>query len=217
MNLSVLITRLKHDDALTYLYYYSGKVKEFANKKNIKVFLCDENDVTKNGIESRIRKLSPNFIFLNGHGERDFIAGHKNEVLIKVGENEEILKNSIAYIRSCNTASELGPKAIESGAKGFIGYEQPFIFPQDTNKITKPLEDNVAKPTLESSNIIPISIINGDNLKGACEKSIETTEKWLNKIRSSEFPFHYDLMIMSLFWNMSVLKRFGDDDITINS
>ena len=62
-----------------------------------------------------------------GHGSPDCVTGGNREVLVKVGENENILDSTIVHSLSCSSASILGPKSVKAGAKAFIGYNQDFV------------------------------------------------------------------------------------------
>ena len=122
-------------------------------------------------LEGRIRKLLPDILFLNGHGDNNRIAGQDNEILIQVDDNHELLKDAITYALSCKSASVLGQKVAENESTTYIGYTDDFIFSLDRKYISKPLEDPKAKPFMESSNQVVLSLLKGHTAKESSAKS----------------------------------------------
>lgn len=57
------------------------------------------------------------------------------------------------------------------GTAAFVGYEKKFILGYSPSKITKPLRDEVATLFPEPSNLIPISLIKGNVVENAYQKS----------------------------------------------
>ncbi len=60
--------RNRYDPITNYMYEWSEPFIKIAENKGIKIDCVDEKKVIKKEVFSRIKKLNPNFIFLNGHG-----------------------------------------------------------------------------------------------------------------------------------------------------
>ena len=132
--------------------------------------------------------------------------GQKNEELVKYGKNGHLLRSKIVYARSCNSARTLGKKC---DARAFIGFENAFIFVYNTNKMTTPLRDEFAKPFFESSNAVPISIIDGKPVGVAYEISQKKFDKnitYFETHKSIESPH-----IITFFkWDQLSQRVIGD-------
>ena len=167
----VLFSRPTHDGQMSYLHYYSKELVEFAKLKNHKIINKEGADANYNVLTNIIKKQNPNFIFFNGQGSSDIICGHKNEIIISSKKNPNILSNKITYSLSCASALNLGEIAISKGAIAFIGYKMDFALGKDPNKESVPPKDKIAKLFLEPSNLLVKSILKGNKLKHAVEKS----------------------------------------------
>ena len=88
----MLITRPYHDNTTNYLFKWSKNIIDFAEKIRTPIYDLSGKKVTKKNFESYIKKLKPSFIMINGHGNNDIVCGHKNEVLVKKDDNEDVLK-----------------------------------------------------------------------------------------------------------------------------
>ncbi len=170
-NKKILVTRPNHDLTTTYLFYWSNPVLNIAKSKSYSVLDLQGRKATQKYFVSYIKKNNPALIFFNGHGSQNTITGHENEVLVESGKNENLLSSKIIYARSCESARILGKKSVEKGAITFIGYINKYVFLYLAEKVTKPLQDTIAKLFLEPSNLIPISLLKGNTTADAYEKS----------------------------------------------
>lgn len=170
---ALLITRPNHDTITTYLFKWSIYVIQEAIKKGVKVLDLSEQKANNKTFVSYIEKNKPVLVFFNGHGNKDIIAGYNNEVLIESNKNEKLLAHKIVYARSCDAASNLGKLCIKNKTLTFIGYKRKYALVYTMSKLTNPLLDQVAKLFLEPSNLIPISLVKGNNAKEAYRKSQE--------------------------------------------
>jgi len=93
-----------YDPTTYYLFHWSQKVIDFAEKKNINIIDLQGERANKKEFTNIVVKRRPYLVLFNGHGTKDSIDGHNNETLIKAGENEDLLKNKIIYALSCETA-----------------------------------------------------------------------------------------------------------------
>ena len=210
MNKSFLITRPNHDDTTHYLFYWSKQLIEFAKKKGIFVFDLLGKKANKEEFTSYIHKKNPSLIILNGHGAEDMVTGHDMQTIIKVGENDILLKSRITYAISCRSAKKLGPESIKSGAKAYIGYSDDFIFFYEPTKITNPLNDNTARLFLEPSNELVSSLLKGNTVGESCERSKGHFRDNIKKLLTSESSDESQVYVRYLWWNMRNQACLGD-------
>lgn len=208
----ILITRPNYDITTRYLFAWSGKIIEKAAEKGIKVLNLEKTKANKKEFESRLSKMDPNLILLNGHGDINCVTGHGHEVLLEGGKNEHILRDKIIYALSCKSAAELGPKSIIAGAKCYIGYDDDFIFLYDEHKIGHPIDDELAKLFLEPSNQVAISLIKGNNCKEATKRSRGYFVRNLQRVLSSDAPPETSPCATYLWWDIQHQVCLGEGD-----
>jgi len=142
----LIITCPEHDDATSYLTYFSQKIIAQAEKKALKVKKIKDEDLNFTNFSKILTKLNYNLLVLNGHGSADSIYGYKKNVIVQAGKNSDAIKERLVYARSCNAGVRLGPESMEKTKNGcFIGYNLPFIFYMDSKWTTKPHNDRVAE------------------------------------------------------------------------
>jgi len=173
MTTAILITRPDHDLITTYLYHWTIYVINEAARRGIKVLDLKKDKANYKIFKSYIKKHQPTLIFFNGHGSVDSIAGYNDEILIRFNYNEKLLAQKIVYARSCDAGGKLGLSCIKKGTLAFIGYRKKYSLGYTPFKVTKPLEDEVARLFLEPSNLIPTSLLKGNKIKDAYRKSQE--------------------------------------------
>lgn len=207
----ILITRPEHDPLTRYLSRWNSKVIETAEQKGNNVIDLHKEKANKKEFVGRIKKICPSLVLLNGHGDDESVAGHDNEVLIKVGENEELLKDKITYAVACSSAKSLGPSCADEDT-AFIGYDELFILNLDREHLGYPLQDKRAERFLEPSNKVAISLIKGHTCQESSENSKRTfMEKIKSLLASSKDP---DALndAKDLFWNMNHQVCLGNQE-----
>jgi len=148
------VVRNDYDPITHYMYEWSKPVISLAAKKGFDVDNVGPV-VTKKEILSRIEKLSPDFLFLNGHGSSDCFCGYENEPVICMPDCG-IFRGKMVFSRSCDCAKGLGRKAVDKhGCTAFIGYEYEFINVRLTTSELTPMNDYVSRPIWETSNAVP--------------------------------------------------------------
>ena len=210
MNKILLITRPKDDSTVRYLFYWSKKILELAKERGIDVLNLEEKRANRKEVESMLEKRQPLLVFFNGHGNDSQITGHNNEVLLAVGENEELLISKIVYALSCRSGKKLGYESVNKGALGYIGYDDDFVFIIEENKISQPLKDETAGLFLEPSNQIIISLIKGYSIEDSHKKSKRAFRDSAIKVASSESFENY--LIPYLLWDMQHQVCLGDKE-----
>ncbi|MEK7083787.1 MAG: hypothetical protein AAB932_00975 [Patescibacteria group bacterium] len=208
----LIVTRPQHDMTTTYLSSWAGEIIDFAKKKGVEVYDLVREKANKAEFEGRVKKIKPEAVFLNGHGSDDSVAGHDNNPIVSAEDNHTILNDKITYALSCNSGKKLGPKVVENGATAYIGYSDEFIFVADNRFIRKPIDDPTAKPFMEASNQVMISLLKGNSAKDASERS------------KNKFRDNYTRLVLSnadpdslqaaqyLWWNMRNQVCLGDVD-----
>lgn len=214
MNKMLLITRPNHDITTHYLFVWSSLIIKEAQKKNVQVLALDKQKANKKEVESRLAKMMPKLVVFNGHGDVDCITGYANKEIIKAGDNEKFLKLKIIYAVSCKSAATLGPKSIKSGALSYIGYTQDFIFCYDEHKISKPLNDKIAKWFLEPSNQTAISLLKENSAENSSLNSKKFFARNIQKLLSSKDLPESALYAKYLWWNMKHQVCLGDKSAT---
>ena len=206
------ITRPEHDPATFYLSCWAKELIELAKSKGINTFDFNKERANALEVEKFINKRRPKLVMFNGHGDKDTIRGHKNEILIKYGENERLIKDSIVYCRACNSAAELGKKA---DTAAFIGYNDVFGFVSDPQRESNPLKDEFAKPCLDTSNQIIRSLLKGNIVSEAYHSSQTIAEKWMEKLQRSDSPPEAPHVLLWLIWNKIHQQVHGDNNAKI--
>jgi len=197
----LLLTRPRYDRPTHYLFYWAGLLIEEAKKKGVQVIDLNREKAIKKKLRSYLAKQPVDTVILNGHGSPEAVAGEDNEIILSTGNGTKLLKNKIIFVRACDAGAMLGKEIIQMGAKGFIGYIQPFMFLIDKDSFNKPLEDELAAPILECSNQVGISLIKGRSATEAQKDSLDKYTETIDKYSSSEATNSFLLPI--LLWNMT--------------
>lgn len=209
-----LIVCPDHEDRVFYCSEWSKEIIKEAKSKGIKVKELKGKNANKKTFEGFVTKQKPSFVMFNGHGLPEVILGQDDEILLKLDENEELMKKKIVYARSCEALVKLGDACVQAGSRVFVGYRIPFAFVSDTSTETRPLKDELAEPCMTTSNIVPVSIIRGKTIEDAVSKAkIEMRkemEKWETRHDRVEAPF----VAMCLYWNSLALGYSGDNKAT---
>ena len=86
MSKTILGTRPNHDAATDYLYHWSEVVMRQATEKHFKVLDLKGEKANRKNFTSYIQSKQPAFIFINGHGAADMIAGYDDEALLTIAD-----------------------------------------------------------------------------------------------------------------------------------
>lgn len=183
MNKGLIITLPRHEYTVDYLSVSSKRIIQEANKRGIKVKELKDKSANRNDFETFIKSLDYKMVVFNGHGSEDTISGHDDIPIVQAGVNDSLLKRRITYARSCWAACILGEECMKNDKEGcFIGYKLPFMFYIDERWRSNPHKDNIAPLFLESSNLIPISLIKGNTTLHAHENSKKHVLKTIKNV-----------------------------------
>lgn len=201
MQKGVIVTCPEHDDATSYLTYFSQEIVNQAEEKQIKNIKVKDKNLNLSDFSKILKKFDYKLLVLNGHGSSDLVYGYKEEIIVKLNENDDLIKERLVYARSCNAGLKLGPEAMKQTKNGcFIGYSLPFIFYMDSRWTTKPHNDKVAKLFIEPSNLVPSSLIKGHTSLEAHNNSkrqmLKNMKKLIQGNQEQETPFYVEAL-----WN----------------
>ncbi len=150
-------------------------------------------------------------MFLNGHGTKINVMGHKGEIILDKN-NIKLTKDKIVYALSCDSLKGLGPMAVRIGAKAYIGYHARFMIVRDPTRAGSPDKDKNAQPFRK----VCFTLINSLVFGNSVDKSIELTKKeYLNLIKSygnsEEDPYgDAPLIRFALTWDYEFLGKQGN-------
>jgi len=210
-----LITRPNHDKVTSYLFSWSKSILEEEYPKDIEFLRVEEKDVTKEKVESYLKKQNPKVVLFNGHGNDNLICGYQDQPIIETGKNEDLLKGKVVYAISCSSAKGLGVSAVKEGAETFIGYEQDFVMFTDANRETTPLKDHIAESFIKPSNRLSISLLKGNTAKESSNKSKEEFKKEIRKYLTESSFNGSERLAMGLLWNMNSQVVLGNEEAKI--
>ncbi|MCX6792299.1 MAG: hypothetical protein NT149_04655 [Candidatus Gottesmanbacteria bacterium] len=217
MNKSLLVTRPNYDSATHYLYRWTEPVIAEAKRKHIPVYDLKEDKATKKTFLSYVQSKHPGFLFLNGHGDAFSVGGHDDEVILDKKIDTGALLDCIMYARSCDSGKVLGNTLVGRGVLAFIGYTRKFIVGTTRSKITKPLEDQLAKLFLEPSNLIATTILKGHSAGEADRRSKQAMLKKFGKMISSIGSFEERFAARWLWSDIRSQVVIGDHNASIHS
>ncbi len=183
-----LFVRTKYDIQTEYLFYWSEELVTEAQKRGIKVTRVDGSKATPEQIQSYLKKVSPDFACLNGHGAPEVFYGHQNTEAIDAS-SVNLLKGTITFSRACDCAAKLGKQAIAEGCTAFIGYNKPFWVARTNELSSRPLKDPTAKPIFTASNTVAMHLLKGSTVEESVNASHQTSAKEIIKILSSPEPY----------------------------
>jgi hypothetical protein len=183
-----VITIPTYDDTTEYLATWCDEVIEFAKAKRFKVFPLRDETAVRAEFEKRLKKHNPRFVMLNGHGNVDCVTGHNCEILLKSGENDDLMKNRIVYALSCWALSGLGKECAKSGTDAFIGYFLPFMFCFDPSRSATPAKDSIANSFRDASNAIPKALLKGNSVSEALFRSRTELNKQMERWNLDSSP-----------------------------
>ncbi len=193
-----------------YLYAYCEDVITEARSLGWQVDRMEDADNTSSQLQSRLSKTPYNFVFFNGHGNRDCVCGDKNGEIITTVQGG-LLGRSITYARSCDALTALGKEAVAQGCPAFIGYRTSFLLPYTNEYALTPLKDPAARPVIEISNTVPRLILKGATVRKAVEFARSKSGRMLIRMLGSGEPLD-SAVFRALYHNHDALSFEGDPD-----
>jgi hypothetical protein len=207
-----LITQPNSDKVTSYLFHFGREILKESYPIKVQFINLEGDKVNKSNVESYLKKQDPKIVLFNGHGNDWTICGYKDEDLIMMNENEELLRDKIVYSLSCSSAAKLGKNAVLKGTKAFIGYSDSFMIYTDSEREATPLKDSIAASFLKPSNKLSISLLNGKSANESSKKSKEEFQKETKKYLTSKLFEGSERIAMALLWNMDNQIVLGDKE-----
>ncbi len=210
----ILITRPNYDKITSYLHdFCKGVIDRAKAGGGVYIIDLEGNKAIRINLEKSINKDKPSLVFLNGHGNKRQVAGHKEEIILDI-DNIHLMKDKIVYALSCDSLEDLGELSIDKGVKAYIGYKARFMLVIDPSWDTNPSKDKNALPFRRGCCALIESLIAGRTVK----ESIDfTKDEYLHSIRSygtSEDDPYGDIPLIrfALAWNHEFLDMHGDPE-----
>jgi hypothetical protein len=168
--------------------------------------------VTRYQFETSMNSQDPIFVWLNGHGNTDRLAGQDSEIILDLN-NAGILSGRICYAFSCLTATSLGSAAVSQGCTSYIGYEDEFVFLYDVNS-PDPLSDTYAKWFMDAGSKVGLSLLQGKSTGKAYLDSQDLMNSAISYWSRSSDPTASH-MLACLYQDKSFQRVLGSTTITI--
>jgi len=210
MNITLIITLPEHDLITKYITVWSNQILNSAKKVGAKIIELKREKAIKKELLGRIKKLQPELVVLNGHGNEICIAGHNDTPLLRVGE--KVFPIKIIYARACKAAQILGEELVKNGVEAFIGYKEDFVLRIDKYKVQRILDNEVAELYMTPSNQVSMALLKGSTAHEANERSKEHYKKTIQNLilAGPKSEFYQELPF--LYWNMSHQVCLGNPD-----
>ena len=168
----LVATRPDHDTLTEYIASWIQPLIELANKQvDTVVFDLSGKDASREAFEKIVTETKPNIILLNGHGNKEVVAGFADEVLIKCGENADLTRGSIVHAFACDSAARLGPECVSVGAEAYIGYKEKYWLGHLGYSKGRQCDDPIAKLYLEPAIEVVKALIEGASVNEAYRRS----------------------------------------------
>ncbi|MBR3204490.1 hypothetical protein IKF81_02290 [Candidatus Saccharibacteria bacterium] len=197
--MNILITNPEVDPLTRYLLVWSESLINKLEKSNT-VYHLKQERVSRKEFEGFIKKKDIDLVLLNGHGAEDRVEGNNETILDN--KNVSLLKGKAIHSLTCSSAKKLGKKAVEKGAKSFVGYKEPFVTPNMDDKVRKPQEDTTAKLFLDPAFIVQEKLAIGKTPTEAVEAGRAAYARSIIKAMTSPIQSDDDQFIPCLLWNM---------------
>lgn len=197
----LLLTRPKYDHATHYLFHWTQVLIDIAINRKVHYIDLKQHKASKTRFQSYLSKQPIDTVVINGHGSPTEVAGQDDEIILSTQDGCQLLKGKNVFVRACDAGARLGLALIKSGAQGFVGYSQPFIFARDLDSLHTPLKDEYAIPIFECSNQVAASLIKGKTVNEAHEESLQKYREAIDKFSSSKTA--HTFILPFLLWNMS--------------
>jgi hypothetical protein len=214
MKKGMIIVCPDYDDVTKVFFDFSREIKDLASSKSLGMKELNEKDANPKEFGKVLSGLDFSFVCINGHGDRNTVAGNKGKVILSKNINFKEYGKRICYCRSCESGEVLGKQLIRDGG-AFIGYSEPFEFFMDERNIANPLKDPAANLFLKPSNSVPMTLLKGKTVEEANKRGKNAFLKSIKKVINNE---DYNLLMAVALWkNYNSQVVHGDENLTVSS
>jgi len=203
----ILISAPKFDQATSITKKYSKAIRDHAEEEGWSFQYLDGEDATPGGIRDALEEADEGFFFLD-HGNYKQLIGQDGDPAVDL-KNADLLSDLVVDVLACQSARDLGPKAIEEDSRAYIGYDEVAFI----------VDDPEWKRILNKSKI---ELLNGKSARKAYEEQKGEMEK---ECRQSKCPFRKfvqwvkdkfayvnPLTLEMMCWNLAHYKMLGDSN-----
>lgn len=209
--MGILITLPNFDPTTKYISVWNKDLIIPVMLKNSRSnLILEKKQASRSHVEYTIEKENPRLLIFNGHGDVDCICGQNNEILIKLGENDNLLNSRIVHSFTCDSANKLG---ISSKAEAFVGFNDKFFFWMSRTSVSRPLKDHLATPQIKTALIVPFEIIKGKSVDEAYNMSQNTFDSLIVEytLNSAKYTTEEIQRVLPLLiWNKIHQKKIGN-------
>ncbi len=124
--LLIIRSNVPRDAYTTFFSFLCGeKAKEKAVTEGWTVTDLQANNANRATVEQTIRDFKPDFIMHFDHGSQYTIYGQDKSLIVAVldAQNSSLFEGRVVSTVSCESALGLGPLAVDSAAKAYLGYD----------------------------------------------------------------------------------------------
>lgn len=201
--MNILASCPEIDNITRYLRVWTKDlVKRQKSKHNF--LLLEKEQVTRDRFCGTLRKISPELVLINGHGNYDRIGGHNNEILLD-RSNAELLEGKMVHALSCRSAKILGKIAVELGARGYVGYVENWTLMMRRGMLSNPLQDTTAELFMRPAFKVQEALLSGKKASEAAEIGREEYKKSIIKAFRGPVQSDWEQCAPYLIANMKYL------------
>jgi hypothetical protein len=206
--MNCLIIRSYHvnDCALAWAQVCAADIIETLEERNILYLDLLYKEATLQNVKSFLlsRENHPTVIFGFGHGNPEVFTGHNKEILLSCSPKDtELFVENFFYLHSCSCGQELGKKIVDCGGKGFLGYNETYLF----------VPQNVLACVRAANKGILEMIRNDRTLNEAYEMTLAAYDEEMKKAIRTGKQWVYS----TLKWNKAKFVKHGSDDFVMSS
>ncbi len=212
MTRKLLVTRPYHDVNTEYLHSFAKDIlKLVKTTKDIHATDLEGEKAIRSQIEKSLTKENPRLVFLNGHGDKLTVCGHKDEVILDK-KNINLTKGKIVYALACDCLEELGALAVQRGTEAFIGYKARFMIVKDPSRNAVPDKDKNALPFRKACSTLITALVFSNSAGKAIELTKREYEHSIRSYGTSEDDPYGDtpLIRFALAWDLEFLGMEGN-------
>jgi hypothetical protein len=124
--LLIIRSNVPRDNYTVYFSFLCGeKAKAKAEAEGWTVTDLQANNANRATVEQTIRDFKPDFIMHFDHGSQYTIYGQDKNAIVAVldAQNTSLFEGRAVSTVSCESALGLGPLAVDSAAKAYLGYD----------------------------------------------------------------------------------------------
>ena len=205
--MNILVSCPEIDNITRYLRVWTKRLIKKHNQRT-KIIPLEKDQATRKRFCGTIEKLHPDLVLVNGHGNYDIVCGHNGEVLLDL-ENVNLLSGMKIHAMSCRSAKILGKKAVDAGARCYVGYVENWTLMMRSGMLSNPLQDSTAELFMRPAFKVQEALINGKSASVAVQVGIREYKRSIVKAYRGPIQSDWEQCIPYLIASMKFLKAWG--------